>query len=107
MLRELSTRVVDERQTGVTAVNLSGTQLRNSLTTNSEGPDSTELFVTGELRWTDAQYAHAAVLLDRIAQFAGVSAANVAEMDGRHVPAPAPIPEAEEPTEQCSLLVPL
>ena len=43
-----------------------------------------------------AQYAHAAALLDRIAQFASVAAANVAALDGATAEWPVVIPEAEE-----------
>jgi uncharacterized membrane protein YccC len=106
-LRELATRVEDERQTGTTAVRFSGAPLRESLTPDSARPDADVMAVTGELAWTDAQYAHAASLLDRVAQFAGVAAANVADLDGAHVPVPAIVPEAEEAREPRAWLAPL
>ena len=106
-LRELATRVETERQTGTTAITFSGTRLRDSLTIVQDGPRAGELLVTGEFAWTAAQYAHAAVLLDRVAQFAGVAAANVAALDGGTAPAPVDVPEAEEPSEPPALLAPL
>ena len=106
-LRELGTRVEDEQQTGTTSVAFSGTELRESLTPADGRERTADMLVTGEMAWTDAQYAHVAVLLDRVAQFAGVSAANIADLDGAHVPVPAIVPEAEEPTEPRALLGPL
>jgi len=106
-LRELGTRVEDEQQTGTTSVAFSGTALRESLTPADGRERTADMLVTGEMAWTDAQYAHVAVLLDRVAQFAGVSAANIADLDGAHVPVPAIVPEAEEPTEPRALLAPL
>ena len=106
-LRELGTRVEDEQQTGTTSVAFSGTALRESLTPADGRARAADMLVTGEMAWTDAQYAHVAVLLDRVAQFAGVSAANIADLDGAHVPVPAIVPEAEEPTEPRALLGPL
>jgi uncharacterized membrane protein YccC len=106
-LRDLATRVEHERQTGTTSVAFSGAPLRESLAPIDDRTRAADMLVTGELAWTDAQYAHVAVLLDRVAQFAGVAAANVADLDGAHVPMPAIAPEAEEATEPRALLAPL
>ena len=106
-LRELAGRIVEERQTGTTAVAFSGAPLRESLTPDADRALPADLFVTGEMAWIGAQYAHVATLFDRAAQFAGVAAANVADFDGAHVPMTAIVPEAEEPTEPRALLAPL
>ena len=107
LLRELTTRVEDEKQTGTAAVKFSGASLRESLTSDHARSSASTFFVTGELAWTEIQYAHAAALLDRIAMFAGVAAANVAALDGATPLAPADLPEVEEPTEPLAILAPL
>jgi uncharacterized membrane protein YccC len=107
LLQELSTRVEDEKQTGTAAVKFSGTPLRESLTSDHVKSSSAAMFVTGELAWTEVQYAHAAALLDRIAMFAGVAAANVAALDGGTPLAPADLPEVEEPFEPLTVFAPL
>ena len=106
LLQELSTRVEDEKQTGTAAVKFSGAALRESLT-NDHAKTASALFVTGELAWTEIQYAHAAALLDRVAMFAGVAAANVGSLDGGVPLAPADLPEVEEPTEPMAMFTPL
>ena len=107
LLQELATRVEEEKQTGTAAVRFSGTPLRESLTSDHARASASTLFVTGELAWTEIQYAHAATLLDRIAMFAGVAAANVAALDGGTPLAPADLPEVEEPSEPITFLAPL
>jgi uncharacterized membrane protein YccC len=107
VLRDLAMRVEEERQTGTTAVKFSGALLRESLTADHARASESDMLVTGELAWTEIQYAHAAVLLDRIAMFAGVAAANVAALDGTTPLAPANLPEVEEATEPLALLAPL
>jgi uncharacterized membrane protein YccC len=107
LLRELSTRVEDEKQRGTAAVKFSGAALRESLTSDHAKSASSTLAVTGELAWTEIQYAHAAALLDRVAMFAGVAAANVAALDGGTPLAPADLPEVEEPSEPISVFAPL
>jgi hypothetical protein len=80
VLRELAGRVVEERQTGSTTVSVSGAPLLASLTTPMpDGNGSAEQ--APDARYVTAQYEHAASLLDRIAQFASVAAANVAALD--------------------------
>ena len=106
VLRELAGRAEEERQTGATVVHVSGARLLASLTSRS--PDvvpNAEL--ARERDYTKAQWAHAAALLDRIAQFASVAAANLAALDGKAAPATVVIPEAEELTEPRALLAPL
>jgi uncharacterized membrane protein YccC len=107
VLRELATRVEEEKQSGVTSVHLSGALLSASLTpipaAGVTGADAS----VHELHYADAQYTHAAALIDRIATFAGVAAATIAALDGATVPTPMTPPEAEEPTEQRPLLAPL
>ena len=105
VLRELAGRVEDERQTGVTSVHLSGALLLASLTPVPAGTADGD--PSRDLRYADAQYTHAAALIDRIATFAGVAAANVAALDGANVPAPVTVPEAEELSERESMLAPL
>jgi uncharacterized membrane protein YccC len=107
LLEELATRVEEEKQSGIAAVKFSGASLRESLSSDHAKSASSMLFVTGELAWTEIQYAHAAALLDRVAMFASVAAANVAALDGGAPLAPADIPEAEEPIEPVALLTPL
>jgi len=107
VLRELATRVEEEKQTGVTSVHLSGALLSASLTpvpaAGVAGADDS----VNELHYADAQYTHAAALIDRIATFAGVAAATIAALDGATVPTPMTAPEAEELTERRPLLAPL
>lgn len=106
VLGELADRVVEERQTGSTTVAVSGAPLLASLTTPShDGNDRAEQ--EPDARYVTAQYEHAASLLDRVAQFAGVAAANVAALDGTSAPAPVVLPEAEEAVESASVLAPL
>ena len=103
VLSDLAVRVEEERQTGLTHVHFSGALLLASLTpapSRTGDPQSSEDYAT-------AQYAHAAALLDRVATFANVAAANVAALDGANVPAPAAAPETEEPTESLGVLAPL
>jgi uncharacterized membrane protein YccC len=108
VLRELAAHVEEERQRGATAVAFSGAVLRHRLTRQLDGASPSGLTVTGEFAWADAQYTHAAALIDRCAQFAGVAAATVAALDGgAHAPVPTVVPEAEEATEPPSLLAPL
>jgi len=106
VLRELADRVEEERQTGTSTVQFSGAPLLASLTPL---PASTggSLDRTGEANYVTAQYAHAAALLDRIAQFASVAAANVAALDGTTAEWPVVIPEAEEVVEPVALMAPL
>ena len=107
VLRELATRVEEEKQTGVTAVHLSGALLSASLTpVPAAGVAGADASVQ-ELHYADAQYTHAAALIDRIATFAGVAAATIAALDGAPVPTPVTAPEAEELTERRPLLAPL
>ena len=107
-LREISAHVEEERQTGATTVAFSGAPLRESLTGQGDAGSAPGLMVTGEIAWTDAQYAHAATLIDRCAQFAGVAATTVAALDGgTHAPVPTVVPEAEEATEPRLFLAPL
>jgi uncharacterized membrane protein YccC len=106
-LRELATHVEEERQSAATTIGFSGAVLRDRLTGHGE-TGAPGLMVTGEIAWTDAQYAHAATLIDRCAQFAGVAAATVAALDGdANAPVAVVVPEAEEATEPRSLLAPL
>ena len=107
VLRELATRVEEERQTGVTSVHLSGALLLASLTPLPPNGRSVDDEISPEVRYADAQYTHAAALIDRIAMFAGVAAANVAALDGANVPVPSTVPEAEELTERQPVLAPL
>ena len=97
-LHELADRVQEERQTGATTVRVAGAPLVATLTSIERDPQRAE---------AAALYAHAAAVLDRIAQFANVAATNVAELDGAHVPAPVTLPETEEPREPPSPLAPL
>ena len=106
-LRELATRIEDEHQSGATTIGFSGDSLRDRLAGYGDG-GTAGLAVTGEIAWTDAQYAHAATLIDRCAQFAGVAAATTAALDGGpHAPVPVVVPEAEEATEPRSPLAPI
>jgi uncharacterized membrane protein YccC len=98
VLHELADRVEEEQQTGVTTVRASGALLRASLTSSAEANEPSDVA---------AHYLHAATVLDRIAQFGNVAAANVAALDGAHVPVPATAPETEEPSEPRALLAPL
>ena len=107
VLRELAARVEEERQTGVTSVHLSGALLLASLTPVPAGDDTAAGDPSRELRYADAQYTHAAALIDRIATFANVAAANVAALDGATVPAPVTAPETEELSEREPMLAPL
>ena len=107
VLRELATRVEEEKQTGVTSVHLSGALLSASLTpVPAAGVTGADASVH-ELHYADAQYTHAAALIDRIATFASVAAATIAALDGATVPTPVTAPEAEELTERRPLLAPL
>ena len=96
VLRELGDRVEDEHQTGVTVVGMSGTPLRDSLTSGDLPPGDVAIHFT-----------HTAALLDRIAQFANVATTTVAALDGAQPTTPPRAPEAEEPREPRSLLAPL
>lgn len=107
VLRELADRVEEERQTGATTIHISGAPLLASLTTTSGRDVSSATQPAGDEAYIIAQYAHAAALLDRVATFASVAAANVAALDGTAVAAPAVIPEAEEVTEPRAFLAPL
>jgi uncharacterized membrane protein YccC len=103
MLSDLAVRVEEERQTGLTHVHFSGALLLASLTPDSgreRGAQSLEGYAT-------AHYTHAAALLDRIAMFASVAAANLAAMDSGSVPMPAAVPEIEESEESMGMLAPL
>ena len=107
LLQDLATRVEEEKQTGTAAVKFSGALLRESLTSDHVKSSASAMAVTGELAWTEIQYAHAAALLDRVAMFAGVAAANVGSLDGRSPLPPADLPEVEEPVEPLAILAPL
>jgi uncharacterized membrane protein YccC len=106
VLRELAGRVEEERQTGSTTVNVSGAPLLASLTTLTHDGDG-RAEQAPDAPYVTAQYAHAASLLDRIAQFASVAAANVAALDGGEEHAAVAIPEAQELAEPLSVLAPL
>ena len=101
VLRELADRAEEEQQTGSTTVQVSGAPLLASLTIEPHAGDG------ADTAYVTAQYRHAASLLDRIAQFASVAAANVAALDGGAVPTTAVIPEAQEPVESLPILAPL
>ena len=105
VLRELAGRIEEERQTGVTTVQASGAPLLSTLTTPDGSGDAAE--ESSLSAYASAQHAHAAALLDRIAQFASVAAANVAALDGAAVSPPTAKPEAEEVREPRALLAPL
>jgi uncharacterized membrane protein YccC len=105
VLRELGRRVEEERQTGVTTVDVSGAPLLASLTTAATG-DGSRATPAPEAADAAAHYKHAAALLDRIAQFANVASANVAALDGARSSEPVVTPETE-PTEPPALLAPL
>jgi uncharacterized membrane protein YccC len=107
VLRELADRVEDERQTGVTTVNMSGAELAASLTSLELDGARSEPDATLPRAEVGAQYAYVATLLDRVAQFANVAAANVAALDGGHSTAPVAPSETEEPTEPPAPLAPL
>ena len=107
VLRELGERVEEEKQTGTTTVRVSGGPLRESLTTAGDGADGVVAEPSPASDDAAAHYAHAAVLLDRIAMFASVATANMAALDGAHPPVPSATPETEELTEPRALLAPL
>jgi uncharacterized membrane protein YccC len=107
VLRELADRVEEERQTGATVVQVSGAALLASLTSQSAGGGDTKVAPAHDADAMTALYRHAAALLDRIAQFASVAAANVAALDGTAVSTTVVIPEAEEVTEPRALFAPL
>lgn len=108
VLRELADRVEDERQTGVTTVDMSGAELAASLTSlGVDGGARSELDASLPGADVRAQYAYVATLLDRVAQFANVAAANVAALDGGPSAAPVAPSEAEEPAEPPAPLAPL
>jgi uncharacterized membrane protein YccC len=106
VLRELGARVEEEKQSGTTAVQFSGTPLRESLTPNREGAMEAAAPSPASAD-AAAHYAHAAALLDRIAMYANVAVANMAALDGGHLPISTTSPETEEVTEPRALLAPL
>jgi len=107
VLRELAERVEEEKQTGTTTVQFSGTPLRESLTPHGERAMSAVAPPAAAAADAAAHYAHAAALLDRIAMYANVAVANVAALDGGHPPVATTSPETEEISEPRALLAPL
>ncbi len=106
VLRELGGRVEEEKQTGTTSVPFSGAPLRESLTTAAEPKDGAVALSSPESADAAAHYTHAAALLDRIAMYANVAAANTAALGGGHPSVPTTTPETEELTEPRALLAP-
>lgn len=105
VLRELADHVEEERQSGVVLVHFSGAPLLASLTMSDARAG--EAAATDDAGFAAAQYAHAAALIDRIAMFASVAAANAAALGGLPVPPPPTVPETEELREPRALLAPL
>jgi uncharacterized membrane protein YccC len=107
VLRELGERVEEEKQTGATTVRFSGVPLREGLTAAGDGTGGVAAESSPDSNDAAAHYAHAGVLLDRIAMFASVATANMATLDGAHPSIPTVTPETEELTEPRALLAPL
>lgn len=103
VLRALADRVEEEHASDTVVVAVNGSALRASLTSQLSPAGA----LPAEAELAAANYAHAAALLDRIAQFATVASANAAALGGRHAVVPTPIPEAEELEERQPLLAPL
>ena len=104
---KLAGRVEEERQTGSRLSSFSGASLRESLTTMTHDGDGDARRRRRDGGYAAAHYAHAAALLDRIATFASVAAANVAALDGAQ---PHVQPRHRRPrssTEPRALLAPL